>query len=69
MEDVFGSILQRPPFPQVVILGSCTAYCILLFFQVLYLMDPIFPKLFKLMRLSILYELCFNSFPLKFQGL
>ena len=28
MEDVFGSIIQRPPFPQVVILGSCTAYCI-----------------------------------------
>jgi len=32
-------------------------------------MDPIFPELFKLVRLGILYKLCFNSFSLKFQGL
>ena len=69
MEDVFWSILQRPPFPQIVTLDSCTAYCILLFFQVLCLMDPIFPELFKLVRLGILYELYFNSFSLKFEGL
>ena len=28
MEDVFGSILQCPPFPQIVILDSCTSYCV-----------------------------------------
>jgi len=62
MEDVFGSILQCPPFSQIVILDGRTTCCILLFFQVLYLMDPIFPELFKLVRLGILYELCFKSF-------
>jgi len=32
-------------------------------------MDPVFPELFKLVRSGILYELCVNSFSLKFEGL
>jgi hypothetical protein len=32
-------------------------------------MDPVFPELFKLVRLGILYVLCFNSFSLKFEGI
>ena len=39
MEDVFGSVLQCPAFPKIVLLDSSTAYCILLFFQALYFMD------------------------------
>jgi hypothetical protein len=62
VEDVWVDITAST-FPAAPLIAY---YCSFMF---LCLVDPVFPKLFKLVRLGILYELCFNSFSLKFKGL